>query len=87
MKLIKELSIKLYNWILSFSKSRFSFLALFIFALSEAIFFPIPPDLLLITLILTIKNLIGISGQMIFKLIILCYFLINFSYFGIKFLY
>ena len=56
MKPIKELSIKLYNWILSLSKSRYSFLALFIFALSEAIFFPIPPDLLLITLILGSRN-------------------------------
>ena len=44
-------------------------------------------SLILIISILIIRKLIGISGQNIFKLIILCYFLINFSYFGIKFLY
>lgn len=43
--------------------------------------------LLLIISILAIKKFIGLSGQTIFKLIILSYFLINFSYFGIKFLY
>lgn len=43
--------------------------------------------LLLITVILTVRSLVGISGQTMFKLIILCYFLINFSYFGVRFLY
>ena len=43
--------------------------------------------LLLIISILTIKKFVGLAGQTIFKLIILSYFLINFSYFGIKFLY
>ena len=43
--------------------------------------------LLLISLILTVRGLVGISGQTMFKLIILCYFLINFSYFGVRFLY
>ena len=42
--------------------------------------------LLLIISILTIRKIIGLAGQTIFKLIILSYFLINFSYFGIKFL-
>ena len=41
----------------------------------------------LIISILAIRKFIGLAGQTIFKLIILCYFLINFSYFGIKFLY
>ena len=56
MNFIKRLSIKLYDWILSFSKSPYSLITLFILALSEAIFFPIPPDLLLITLVLGSRN-------------------------------
>ena len=43
--------------------------------------------LFLIIGILAVRKIIGISGQTIFKLIILCYLLINFSYFGTKFLY
>ncbi|HRS53928.1 MAG TPA: YqaA family protein [Bacteroidales bacterium] len=43
---------RLYNWVLSWSESRYSNLALFILAFSESIFFPIPPDVLLIALAL-----------------------------------
>lgn len=43
---------KLYNWVLSWSDSRWGWLALFIIALCESSWFPIPPDILLIALCL-----------------------------------
>ncbi len=43
---------RLYNWILSWSDSRWGWLALFTIALFEASFFPLPPDILLIALCL-----------------------------------
>lgn len=43
---------RLYNWILSWSESRWGWLALFIIALFEASWFPLPPDILLIALCL-----------------------------------
>lgn len=43
---------KLYNWVLSWSSSRWGWLALFILALCESSWFPIPPDILLIALCL-----------------------------------
>ncbi len=42
----------LYNWVLSWSESPYGSLALFILAFSESVFFPIPPDVLLIALAL-----------------------------------
>ena len=42
----------LYNWILSWSESRWGWLALFTIALFEASWFPLPPDILLIALCL-----------------------------------
>ena len=56
MSCIKETFRKLYNWILSFSLSQYSLAALFIIALAEAIFFPIPPDILLIALVLGARD-------------------------------
>ena len=48
---------RLYNWVLSWSESRWGWLALFILALCESSWFPIPPDILLIALCLgTIKK-------------------------------
>ena len=41
---------KLYDWMLSWGESRWGALALFLFALAESSFFPIPPDVLLIAL-------------------------------------
>lgn len=41
---------KLYNWVLSWSTSPWGWLALFIMALFEASWFPLPPDVLLIAL-------------------------------------
>ncbi|MBO7190167.1 MAG: DedA family protein [Alistipes sp.] len=43
---------KLYDWVLSWSGSRWGWLALFIIALCESSWFPIPPDILLIALCL-----------------------------------
>ena len=43
---------RLYNWILSWSSSRWGWLALFLMALCEASWFPLPPDILLIALCL-----------------------------------
>ncbi|MFI3317570.1 MAG: YqaA family protein [Rikenellaceae bacterium] len=42
----------LYNWVLSWGVSRYGWIALFILALAESSFFPIPPDVLLIALCL-----------------------------------
>lgn len=43
---------KLYNWVLSWSEHKYGAYALFILSLAEASFFPIPPDPLLIALVL-----------------------------------
>ena len=43
---------KLYNWILHWAKTPYGLLALFILSFSEASFFPVPPDVLLIALAL-----------------------------------
>lgn len=41
---------RLYNWILSWADTPYGSVALFINAFIEAIFFPVPPDLLLVAL-------------------------------------
>lgn len=43
---------RLYDWVLSWSESRWGTLALFILAFAESSFFPVPPDVLLIALCL-----------------------------------
>ncbi len=43
---------KLYDWVLSWSESPYGPLALFLLAFAEASFFPVPPDALLIALVL-----------------------------------
>ena len=48
---------KIYHAINSFSKSKNSLYILFIFSFIESIFFPIPPDLLLIPLVLLRRSL------------------------------
>ncbi|HOP08330.1 MAG TPA: VTT domain-containing protein [candidate division Zixibacteria bacterium] len=40
----------LYDWVLSWGKSRYGLPALFLLSLAEASFFPVPPDALLIAL-------------------------------------
>ncbi len=46
MKLLK----RLYEWVLSWAESPYGTLALFLLAIAESSFFPIPPDVLLIAL-------------------------------------
>lgn len=46
----------LYDWVLSWADSRVGGWALFFLALAESSFFPIPPDVLLIALVLGRKN-------------------------------
>ena len=41
---------RLYNWVMGWSESRFGVPALFLLALAESSFFPIPPDVLLMAL-------------------------------------
>ena len=41
---------RLYDWVLSWSESKWGALALFILAFAESSFFPVPPDVLLIAL-------------------------------------
>lgn len=43
---------RLYAWVLSWADHRYGAWALFGFSLAESVFFPIPPDVLLIALIL-----------------------------------
>lgn len=43
---------RLYDWVLSWSESKWGAWALFLLALAESSFFPIPPDVLLIALCL-----------------------------------
>lgn len=40
----------LYDWVLGWGDSRYGLIALFLLALAEASFFPVPPDALLIAL-------------------------------------
>lgn len=46
-----EIMRRLYNWTINFSKSKHSNYALFTIAFMESSFFPIPPDVLLIPLV------------------------------------
>lgn len=41
---------KLYTWVLSWADNKYALTALFILAFIESIFFPIPPDILLIAM-------------------------------------
>jgi membrane protein YqaA with SNARE-associated domain len=43
---------KMYNWVLNWAYTPHASIALFILAFTESIFFPVPPDLLLIVLVL-----------------------------------
>lgn len=52
MKVIR----KLYDWVLSWAETPYGGIALFFIAFAESSFFPIPPDALLIALILGAKQ-------------------------------
>jgi len=51
-KEIMQILRKLYNWVLHWSQTKYGTLALFLLAFAESSFFPIPPDALLIALVL-----------------------------------
>ena len=42
----------LYDWVLGWAESRYGAVALFFFAVAESVFFPVPPDVLLLALAL-----------------------------------
>ena len=46
----------LYNWVLSWAESRYGAWALFVLAFAESSFFPIPPDILLIALAVSLSK-------------------------------
>ena len=48
MKLLR----RLYEWVLSWAETPYGGIALFVLAFAESSFFPIPPDALLIALVL-----------------------------------
>ena len=52
MKYIK----KLYDWVLHWAETPYAVPALFLLAFSESSFFPVPPDVLLITLAISIPK-------------------------------
>jgi len=56
---------QMYNWVLKWAETPYGPLALFILAFAESVFFPIPPDVLLIALAL------GISGKA-FRFALIC---------------
>lgn len=47
---------RLYNWVLHWAKTPYGGVALFLLALAESSFFPIPPDVLLIALVLGARH-------------------------------
>ena len=56
---------KLYDWVLHWAKTPYGPIALFVLSFSEASFFPIPPDVLLIALALG-------SRKQSFKFALIC---------------
>ena len=56
---------KLYNWILHLAETPYGLLSLFILSFTEASFFPVPPDVLLIALVLA-------KREQAFKLAFIC---------------
>ncbi len=53
---IRHLHRRLYNWVLSWAESPYGAAALFVLAFAESSFFPIPPDALLIALVLGLRK-------------------------------
>jgi membrane protein YqaA with SNARE-associated domain len=47
---------RLYNWVLNWAYTPYAGAALFILAFTESIFFPVPPDILLIVLVLGCRS-------------------------------
>ncbi|PIN77465.1 cytochrome B [Candidatus Woesearchaeota archaeon CG10_big_fil_rev_8_21_14_0_10_34_8] len=47
---------RMYDWVLSWAHTKYGWVALFILAFAEASFFPIPPDVLLIALCVSLPS-------------------------------
>jgi membrane protein YqaA with SNARE-associated domain len=47
---------RLYNWVQNWAYTPYASIALFILAFTESIFFPVPPDILLIVLVLGCRS-------------------------------
>jgi len=47
---------RLYDWVLNWAETPYGTVALFVLAVTESIFFPVPPDVLLIALALGRRN-------------------------------
>src|SRR3989344_646645 len=47
---------RLYDWVLSWTNTKYAPLALFLLAFAESSFFPIPPDILLIALAISLPK-------------------------------
>jgi membrane protein YqaA with SNARE-associated domain len=62
---------KMYDWVLRWSETRWALPALFVLSFAEASFFPIPPDVLLIALVLGSRTkafriaLVCLSGSLL----------------------
>lgn len=54
---------RLYDWVLSWAETPYGGLALFLLAAAESSIFPIPPDVLLIALVLGSSGRLGSSGS------------------------
>lgn len=52
----KNIVRKLYDWVLHWAETPFGGYALFFLAFAESSFFPIPPDVLLIALIISVRK-------------------------------
>ncbi len=52
MKIIK----KMYDWVLHWAETPYAVPALFLLSFSESSFFPVPPDVLLIALAISIPK-------------------------------
>ncbi|MCB0310156.1 MAG: DedA family protein [Bdellovibrionales bacterium] len=53
---IRQLPRQLYDWVLSWADTPYGSLALFVLAFLESSFFPIPPDVLLVALVLGARS-------------------------------
>lgn len=49
-----QLTRRLYNWVIHWSATRHAISALFLIAFAESSFFPIPPDVLLIAMVIAV---------------------------------
>ena len=47
---------KIYDWVLHWSGTSYAVPALFVIAFSESSFFPIPPDVLLIAMVIAVPK-------------------------------